>query len=72
MVLDSTKLKIARDASGKTQKQVANDVGITEVAYQNYEYGKRLPRMDVAQRLASALNTTVGELFPVGEVTDSA
>ena len=61
------KLRTAREASGKTQRQVADEAGVTEVAYQRYEYGDRVPNAITVQRLASALNTTVGELFPVSD-----
>ena len=56
-------LKAARVQSGKTQTQVANEIGVTEVAYQKYEYGERVPRADVAIRIARALGTTVEALF---------
>ena len=35
-------LKNARTAAGKTQKQVAEYLGMTERAYQRIEYGERL------------------------------
>ena len=57
------KLKAAREASGKTQAQVAKEIGITENAYQKYEYGKREPRARMAVRVARAVNSTVEELF---------
>ena len=48
---------------GLTQVQVAEQVGVTEVCYQLYESGKRVPRVDVAIRIARALGTTVEALF---------
>ena len=56
-------LQAAREASGKTQAQVAKEIGITENAYQKYEYGKREPRARMAVRVARAVNSTVEELF---------
>ena len=56
-------LRATREQSGKTQAQVAKEVGISEVAFQMYEYGKRLPRVDIAIRIAEALGTTVEALF---------
>ena len=56
-------LQAAREASGKTQAQVAKEIGITENAYQKYEYGKREPRAKMAIRVAKAVNSTVEELF---------
>jgi len=67
------KLKAAREMSGKTQAQVAKEAGITEVAYQRYEYDTRQPSARTAIRIARALNTTVEKLFwdtqsdPVGK-----
>ena len=57
------RLQAAREASGKTQKQVANEAGVTEQAYQKYEYGKRIPNAITITRIAKALNTTVEALY---------
>ena len=56
-------LRAAREASGKTQSQVAKEIGVSELSYQRYEYDKRMPRADVAILIARALNTTVENLF---------
>ena len=58
-------LRAAREASGKTQAEVAKEVGIKEVSYQRYEYDKRTPDIYIAQRIAKTLNTTVAEIFPL-------
>lgn len=64
-------LKAARKKSGKTQAQVAKESGITEQAYQRYEYDKREPGVRTAIRIADALETTVEALFRESEsVTD--
>ncbi len=57
------KLKSARETIKKTQSQVAKDSGITERAYQNYEYGKREPGVQTAIRIARVLNSSVEKLF---------
>ena len=57
------KLQATREKSGKTQAQVAKDAGISEQAYQRYEYGKREPGVKTALRIADALGTTVEEIF---------
>ena len=57
------RLKAAREKSGKTQAQVAKEAGITEVAYQRYEYDKVEPGVRTAIRIARALGTTVEALF---------
>ena len=57
------RLKAAREKSGKTQAQVAKEAGITEVAYQRYEYDKVEPGVRTAIRIARALGTTGEALF---------
>ena len=56
-------LRAARERSGKTQAQVANEVGVSELSYQRYEYDKREPGIRTAIRIAKALNSTVESLF---------
>lgn len=56
-------LKAAREKSGKTQAQVALEIGVTDRAYLYYEKGQKKPRVDVAIRIARALGTTVEALF---------
>ncbi len=57
------KLKAAREASGKTQAQVAKDARVSESIYQSYEYGTRKPRVDRAISIAAALGVTVEQIF---------
>lgn len=56
-------LRAAREKSGKTQAQVAKQVGISEASYQNYEYDKREPGVRTAIRIAKVLDSTVESLF---------
>lgn len=56
-------LRAAREASGKTQAQVANVAGISETQYQNIEYDKCEPGVRTAIRIARAVNSTVETLF---------
>lgn len=56
-------LRATREASGKTQKEVAELAGIAERQYQDYEYNKREPGVRTAIRIAQALNSTVEKLF---------
>lgn len=53
----------ARTKAGLTQVEVAKKVGIQERAYQNYEAGVRIPRADVAVRIARTVQSTVEKLF---------
>ena len=55
LVMKNTELKSAREKTGLTQVKVAEKVGITEVSYQNYEAGERIPRADVAIAIAETL-----------------
>lgn len=48
-------LVAARKRVGKTQRQVAADIGNTESAYQRYEQGLRTPGVVIAIRIAQAL-----------------
>lgn len=59
----NTKLRAAREASGKTQAQVAKEAGISERIYQSYEYGKSEPKVRTAIRIARALGMETGQLF---------
>ena len=54
-VMKNTELKSARENIGLTQVKVAEKVGITEVSYQNYEAGERIPRADVAIAISETL-----------------
>ena len=57
------KLKAAREQSGKTQAQVAKEVGIREQAYQKYEYDKSTPHVRTAIRIARAVGCAVEDVF---------
>lgn len=62
------KLRAAREASGKTQSQVAKESKISELSYQRYEYDQREPGVRTALRIAQALDSTVEDLFsPAGK-----
>lgn len=56
-------LRAAREASGKTQAQVAHEIGVSELSYQRYEYDKREPGVRTAIRIAKVLDSTVEVLF---------
>lgn len=59
----NVKLRAAREKTGKTQRQVAREAGITEVSYQRIEYNLQRPSLTTAIRIAKALNETVEQLF---------
>lgn len=56
-------LRAAREASGKTQAQVAKEVGLSEQMYQRYEYDKCEPGVRTANRIARAVNSTAEKLW---------
>ena len=59
------KLKETRKKAKLKQIEVAKATNISIRAYQNYEYGERVPDVYTAQLIAQALHTTVEELFPL-------
>lgn len=65
------KLRAAREASGKTQAQVAREAQVAERLYQDYEYDKCEPRVRTANRIARAVNSTVEELWGFGVETQN-
>ena len=62
-------IKQFRNAEKLTQKELAIKTGINERNLQAIEAGVLDPRTSNSMKIANALNTTVGELFPVGEET---
>lgn len=62
-------LRAAREASGKTQAQVAKEAEICESQYQNIEYDKCEPGVRTANRIAKAVNKTTVELWGFGAAT---
>lgn len=62
-------LRAAREASGKTQAQVAKEAEIAERMYQDYEYDKYEPGVRTANRIARAVNSTAEALWGFGAAT---
>ena len=52
-----------RNEMGLTQIQVANKAGIAVNSLRLYESGKRMPRYDQMEKIATALNVHPGELM---------
>lgn len=57
------RLKELRKNKGISQEQVAIDLGISMRAYQNYEYGKREPNIEMILKLAEYYNVTTDYLL---------
>lgn len=62
-------LRAAREASGKTQAQVAKEAGVDVRLYQDYEYDKNEPGVRRANRIARAVNSTAERLWGFGAAT---
>jgi molybdate-binding protein/DNA-binding XRE family transcriptional regulator len=63
-------LRMARQARGLSQQQLAGMAGVTRQAVSAVESGHSDPSLRVALALASALGVTVEELFGRGELAD--
>ena len=57
------RLRLLRSGKGVSQKQVADDIGITEVGYRNYEAGRRKPTFDVLPSIADFFNVSTDYLL---------
>ncbi len=62
-----TKLKKMRKTKGFTQYELAKVAGVYPSTILNYETGKRLPDVGVAQKIATALGVTVSDIWPLPE-----
>lgn len=54
------RIREARIQRGMTQKQLGERAGIAEPTIRKYELGKLNPKYETMQKIASALNVTVG------------
>lgn len=61
--MKNLRLKATREISGKTQKQIADDVNIPLRMYQRYESGHTSPNVRVAIKIAGVLNSTVEKIW---------
>jgi putative transcriptional regulator len=57
-------LRLFRTSGGHTAKKLADLAGSEEMRIYFIERGRFRPRLEEATRLASALNSTVDQLFP--------
>ena len=60
-ILISTRLTRLRGK--KTQKEVAEDIGVAQSTYAMYESGQRIPSDEVKIKLAAYYKTTVQDIF---------
>lgn len=64
----SNNIRNARKEKGYTQKQLAELAGIATITLQQYESGKRVPKVEQLVKLSTALQVSVDDLL---EDTDS-
>jgi transcriptional regulator with XRE-family HTH domain len=57
------RIKMARKNQGLTQKELAERAGTAIGTIQQYELGKRQPRMDQLQKIAAALGVSISDLI---------
>lgn len=66
--MKNVKLQAAREASGKTQAQVAQETGVAVRLYQSYEYSACEPTVRTAIRIADALHVKdLRQIFDTNE-----
>lgn len=67
------RIKEIREARGMTRKQIADAVGVSEVAVYYWENGRQKPSADKLPKLAELLGCTIDALYgrepPGGEVS---
>lgn len=61
--MNADNLKAARKKSGKTQKEIADILGVGQSTYKNYECGIREPNGDTIVALANIFNVTTDYLL---------
>ena len=62
MSIFADRLKECRKNINKTQRDVANDLGITEIGYQQYELSKSEPKMGTLNKLADYYDVSIDYL----------
>lgn len=61
--MNADNLKAARKKSGRTQKEIADILGVGQSTYKNYEQGLREPNGDTIVALANIFNVTTDYLL---------
>lgn len=56
------RLKELRKISGKTQKQIADELNMIEQQYQQYEYGKMLPGFEILVKFGDCFSVSLDYL----------
>lgn len=66
------KIKEFRDQRGLTQKELADLIEMGNTTIANYEKGFRTPKKNTLFKIASALNVTIDDLFPILKQSDNS
>lgn len=61
------RLQQARKMTGISQRQAAEEFGITKVGYQNYEYARRSPSLEMLPRLAKFFRVSTDYLLGLSD-----
>ena len=56
-------IKQARQYSGKTQKEMAKELGVALPTYRDYEHGKYYMRMDTAEKFSKIVEIPLESIF---------
>ena len=59
----TNRLKASRKSVNKTQKEIAEYLGISERGYQNYELGTREPNLEILIKLADYFDVSTDYLL---------
>lgn len=65
-------LRDHRLAQNLTLEELAKRCGVSRVSLNRYELGVRTPSVTIAQKIASALGCSVGDIFPEKQVAEKA
>ena len=63
MSIFADRLKECRKNINKTQREVADDLGLTGIGYQRYEINKSEPKMETLSKLADYFDVSVDYLM---------
>ena len=65
-------IKQARQYSGKTQKEMAKELGVALPTYRDYEHGKYFMRMDRAEKFSKIVEIPIESIFFTIKLHDTA
>lgn len=60
----SSNIRSARQATGMTQVDLAQKIGVTDSCISQYETSKRMPNLETMSMLSDILNISLDDLIP--------